>query len=146
MRQNLLLTFTALFAFLWLAGRACVQSITIDEADTYLTYVAPQFPTQWSPSANNQILNSLLMRLFTSVFGPSNLSLRAPALIGAAIFIIAAYFIVTSLSSELMLQWPLFVCLVYNPFIMDHLVAARGYSLALAFLMAVVALAIRPPA
>src|SRR5690349_3614150 len=131
MRQSPLLLFTAAFASLWVLARACVQSITIDEADTYLSYVAPQFPTQWSPSANNQILNTLLMRLSTSLFGPSNLTLRLPALIGAAVFIVAVLSIVRSLSSELTLSWPLFVCMVYNPFIMDHLVVARGYSLAL---------------
>jgi hypothetical protein len=44
-------------------------------------------------------------------------------------------------------QWPLFVCLVYNPLIMDHLVAARGYSLAAALLLAMIAIAAgdRPP-
>jgi hypothetical protein len=36
---------------------------------------------------------------------------------------------------QLRLAWPLLACLVFNPLVMDHLVAARGYSLALAFLM-----------
>ncbi len=126
----------AVFAFLWLAARACVQSVTIDEADTYLVYVAPPAPTQWSGSANNQLLNSLLMRLFICVFGLSHLSLRAPALLGAAIYIHAARRVVRRISHEVLVQLPIFLCLVYNPFIMDHLVAARGYSLALAFLMA----------
>ncbi|HEV3198190.1 MAG TPA: hypothetical protein VGZ73_09790 [Bryobacteraceae bacterium] len=38
------------------------------------------------------------------------------------------------------MQLALFVCLVYNPFVMDYLVSARGYSLALAFLMAAIAI------
>ena len=45
------------------------------------------------------------------------------------------------LTPLLKLQWPLFVCLVYNPFIFDHMVAARGYGLALGFLMAALAIA-----
>ncbi len=145
LRFNHLLACCAVFAFLWVLARACVQSITIDEADTYLAYVAPPAPTHWSGSANNQVLNSLLMRLFTSIFGLSHLSVRAPALAGAAIYIFAAYYLVLSLARRPAVEWPLFLCLVYNPFIMDHLVAARGYSLALAFWMSIVALTARAP-
>jgi hypothetical protein len=38
-----------------------------------------------------------------------------------------------------------FVCLVYNPFVFDHLVAARGYSLALGFMMCLFAIAAYSP-
>ena len=109
--------------------------ITIDEADTYLVWVARHDPSQWEAASNNHVLNSLLMRLFTSVFGVSHLSVRAPALLGAALYILAAYLLCRKLTPELRVQWPVFVCLVYNPFVMDYLVAARGYSMALAFLM-----------
>jgi hypothetical protein len=39
------------------------------------------------------------------------------------------------LSRSVLLHWTLFVCLVYNPFIMDYLVVARGYGLALGFFL-----------
>ena len=81
------------------------------------------------------------MRLFTSVFGVSHLTVRAPALIGAAIYIGAAYLLCVKVTPALTVRWPLFVCLVYNPFVFDHLVAARGYALALGFLMAALAIA-----
>jgi hypothetical protein len=126
---------TAGFAFLWVVARAFVQSITIDEADTYLAWVARHDPSQWEPASNNHVLNSLLMRLFTSVFGVSHLTVRAPALVGAALYIGASYLLCRKLSPRVRVQWPLFVCLVYNPFIFDHLVAARGYALALGLLM-----------
>jgi hypothetical protein len=103
--------------------------------------VAPSGPYHWGASSNNHVLNSLLMRLFTSVFGVSHLSVRAPALLGAAIYIGAAYLICRKLSPVPHLQWPVFVCLVYNPFIFDYLVAARGYALALGFLMCIFAVA-----
>jgi hypothetical protein len=130
-----------LFALLWIVARAAVQSVTIDEADTFLAYVAPPFPTHWSGSANNQLLNSLLMRLFTSIFGVAHLSVRAPALIGAAIYIVAAIAVARHISDDWRIQWPLLTTLIYNPFVMDHLVAARGYSLALGLLMAAIACA-----
>ena len=124
---------TATFAFLWILARACLQSITIDEADTYLYFVGQPGPSQWEPSTNNHLLNSLLMRLSTSLFGLGHLSVRLPALIGAAIYITAAYALCRRF--HVRLAWPLLACLVFNPLVMDHLVAARGYSLAVAFLM-----------
>ncbi|MEO8597196.1 MAG: hypothetical protein ABI759_28010 [Candidatus Solibacter sp.] len=132
---------TAAFAFLWALARACVQSITIDEADTYLVWVARHDPSQWEAASNNHVLNSLLMRLFTSVFGVSHLTVRAPALLGAALYIAASFWLCRKLTPELRVQWPVFVCLVYNPFVFDHLVAARGYALALGFLMAMLCVA-----
>jgi len=136
-----LLPGTAIFALLWAVARACVQSITIDEADTYLVWVARRDPSHWEAASNNHVLNSLLMRLFTSVFGVSHLSVRAPALVGAALYIGAAWLLCHRISPALRVQWPLFVCLVYNPFVFDHLVAARGYALALGFLLALFATA-----
>ncbi len=35
----------------------------------------------------------------------------------------------------MLFQWATLVCLLFSPFVMDYLVAARGYSLALGFLM-----------
>jgi hypothetical protein len=137
----LILPGTAIFALLWAVARACVQSITIDEADTYLVWVARHDPSHWEAASNNHVLNSLLMRLFTSVFGLSHLTVRAPALLGAALYIFAAYLLCRKLLPGLRMQWPVLVCLVYNPFVFDHLVAARGYALALGFLMSMFAIA-----
>ena len=74
--SSFILPGTAIFALLWAVARACVQSITIDEADTYLVWVARRDPAHWQAASNNHVLNSLLMRLFTSVFA-SEPALRA---------------------------------------------------------------------
>ena len=134
---------TGVFAMLWTVARASVQSVTIDEADTYLTFVAPAEPRQWIASANNHVLNTLLMRLLTQIFGASAFTLRMPALIGAALYITAAYFLVRLISPRRWLQWALFACLTLSPLVMDYLVAARGYSLAMAFLLWMVVIAAR---
>src|ERR1035437_7559868 len=138
----LILPGTALFALLWAVARACVESITVDEADTYLFWVARPDPSQWEAASTHHVLNSLLMRLFTSVLWVSHLSVRAPALLGASIYIGAAYLLCRKLTPGLRVQWPVLVCLVYNPFVFDHLVAARGYALALGFMMCMLALAV----
>jgi len=124
----------ALFALVWIVHRAYVQSITLDEADTYKFWVAPPAPTLWEPHSNNHVLNSALMRLSVWLFGLSPLTLRVPALLGGLIFIVASFLLCQLLSDSLPLRAALFMCLVYNPFIMDYLVAARGYGLALGFL------------
>lgn len=126
---------------LWVIARAHVQAITIDEAESYLIWVARAEPSHWVPAANNHLLNSLLTRFFTAVFGASHLTVRAPALMGAAIYTCAAYSLCRLLTREVLLQWLVFVCLVWNPFVLDYMVAARGYSLAVAFLMCAIAIA-----
>lgn len=131
---------TAFFFMGWAIARAYAQSVTIDEADTYINWVAPSRAAHWEPASNNHVLNSLLIRLFTSVFGLHHLTLRAPALIGAAIYFTAAYYLSKLIARTLVSQWILFVCLAANPLIFDYLVAARGYSLAIGFFLSAVAL------
>ena len=132
---------TAIFALLWAIARAALQSITIDEADTYLVWVARPNPSHWEAASNNHVLNSLLMRLSTGVFGVNHFTVRMPALVGAAVYIAAAWALCRLFAPALVAQWPLFVGLVYNPFVFDHLVAARGYALALGFLLTAIAIA-----
>ena len=116
--------------------RATVQSIIIDEAMTYDLFVGRSSPAYcWYPSPNNHVLNSLLMRVFTSAFGLSQLTVRAPALTGAVAYIAAAYLLCKTITNRLIIRVLLFSVLLYNPFISDFFVAARGYSLATAFLM-----------
>src|ERR1700690_1545705 len=124
----------ALFALAWAIVRAATQSITIDEADSYLLWVA-RLGQLWAQASNNHILNSLLVRLSTSLFGLSQITVRLPALLGAALYIAAALYLSPLITSKRALRWALFVCLVYNPFVFDFFVAARGYSMAAAFLV-----------
>ncbi|MGA3019128.1 MAG: hypothetical protein ABSF62_18550 [Bryobacteraceae bacterium] len=142
-KHSPLLISTGACAFLWIVARACVQSMTIDESDTFLVHVARANLSDWEASSNNHVLNSLLMRLFVMVFGASPFTIRLPALVGAAVYIAAVYFLVRLITPKLLLQWSLLVCLVASPFVMDYLVAARGYSLALAFLTCAITLAVR---
>jgi hypothetical protein len=132
-RARWILGGAALFAMAWAIARASVQSITVDEATTYNIFVYNRRYLWYA--ANNHILNSTLMYGFTRLLGLSQLTARLPALIGAAFYITAAYRLCRLLGASLLVQLTLFVCLVFNPFIFDYLVAARGYGLALGFLM-----------
>jgi hypothetical protein len=137
--QELFLLLAALFAVFWAILRACVQSLTIDESDTYLSFASRSARFIWYPSSNNHVLNSLLMWIATSLLGTSSITVRAPAILGTCVYIFVCYFLCKSVASQFSLRFPLFICLTYNPFVFDFMVAARGYSLALAFLMAAIA-------
>ncbi len=123
----------ALFAAAWIVFRAATQSITLDEAHTFLHWVHRPEAAHWEPHSNNHVLNSALMRLSLFLAGPSHLSLRAPALLGGFLYIAAATKLTKLLTANRVQQLLLFLCLVFNPFVMDYLVAARGYGLAGAF-------------
>jgi len=119
--------------------RACLQSVTIDEADSFLLFAGQSWPAQWYPSSGNHVLNTLLERLVTTICGVNELTLRTPAILGAMIYVAAAFYLCRRLTARVVLEAPLFIALVYNPMILDYLVAARGYSLASGFLLAALA-------
>jgi len=133
------LLLVAVFAFVWAVVRASVQAIALDEADTYFWFVLrPGYV--WYAFPNNHLLNTMLMWVTTHLFGTSILTVRMPALLGAAIYISSCYFLCRSVVDRFVLQISVFVCLVFNPFIFDFMVAARGYSLANAFLVVAIAI------
>ena len=124
-KESLVPAATALFAMAWVFARARVQSITVDEADTFLAYAINPNLTHWVASSNNHLLNSMLMRLSVTLFGVSELAVRAPALSGAAIYLWAAWRLARNVSREsAVLEWALVACMAFNPFVMDFLVAA----------------------
>lgn len=133
----------ALLAALWLicAWRAATQSIVHDEALTYQFYLAgPSSELFTHFDANHHFLNTLLMRLSTALGGFSPLAMRVPALMGAGLFFAALYrFCRWACGSG----WLLLIAVAavgLNPFILDFMVAARGYGLALGLWMWALAL------
>jgi hypothetical protein len=115
--------------------RAATQGITIDEAFTYQHFVAPPFyQVMTSYDTNHHVVNSLLAKLTTGLFGVSELTLRMPSLLGGLIYLLAVRAIVLYVFS---VEWAIaaFALLSLNPFVLDYLSAARGYGLALGFLM-----------
>jgi hypothetical protein len=137
--QKWLLILAGIFAMVWAIVRASLQSITQDEGDTYFWFAAKTAGYIWYPFPNNHVLNTLLISISTRIFGLSSLTLRLPALLGAMLYILVCYFLCRSITTRLSLRLAVFVCLVYNPFIFDFMAAARGYSLANAFLLTAIA-------
>ncbi len=116
--------------------RAVAQSLVHDEALTYELYILG--PVQnifhyFDP--NHHFLNTILMWASASMFGVSELALRLPALAGAILYFTSVYRLAWSAFGETVL-FPLAAGLLsLNPFVLDFMVAARGYGMALALLM-----------
>ena len=130
----------AILIIVWAVARACLQSITLDEAMTYRVFVGGPEPHHFLPSSNNHVLNSLLMRLTTSIFGLSQVSVRLPALAGACVYLASCFFLCRSIFERSWTRVAVFACLALNPFLCDFYVAARGHSLAVGFLTCAIAL------
>ena len=116
--------------------RAFTQSVVFDEALTWELYIAgPVDKIFHSFEANHHFLNTVLMRLVTAVLGVSAWSMRIPALAGAALYFTAVYRIARTAFGE---GWTFLLAvaaLSLNPFVLDFMVAARGYGMALALWM-----------
>jgi hypothetical protein len=138
LRNNIALFCLAAVAVLLVIARACLQSVTIDEANSCLGFARNPLPLQWYPSSDNHVLNSLLERLVISIFGLNELTMRSPAIAGAFVYAGAALYFSALVATKTIVKVSLFLCLVYNPMVLDYLVAARGYSLAIGFLLAAI--------
>ncbi|MEP6963255.1 MAG: hypothetical protein ABI995_14335 [Acidobacteriota bacterium] len=139
--QKWLLMGTAMFVMVWAVIRACLQSMTFDEAFTYQNFTRTMEQVE-KFNTNNHFLNSLLIYVTTHVLGTSTFSVRLPALLGAAVYVSVCYLVCQRLTDRFSVRLALFICLSFNPFIFDFMAAARGYSLANAFLMAALAVPI----
>jgi 4-amino-4-deoxy-L-arabinose transferase-like glycosyltransferase len=118
--------------FLLCLYRAATQSFTIDESFTFLHYVNVSFSQAMSEySANNHVLQSLLMRVFRRLLGRSELVMRLPTLIGCVLYLTAVYGITVASIRNGWLRLLALAVMTLNPLVLDLLVAARGYALSL---------------
>lgn len=138
-RRSAALLLLAAFAFAIVVTRARTQSITIDEADSYNTFAAGPPEAVFLPSAGNHLLNTILERFVTGQFGLTEFTVRVPALMGALLYLISTLYLCWLLIEGRALQVLVYACLVFNPFVLDYLVAARGYALAIGCLLVALA-------
>jgi hypothetical protein len=113
--------------------RAFTQCITYDEALTWDEYL--NGPFSWifhKYDANHHFLNTLLMGLSIRLFGLSEWSMRLPALAGAALYFASCYRLARTAFGDGASMLLAVALLTLNPVVLDFMVAARGYGLALA--------------
>src|SRR5580704_7068382 len=86
--------------------RAAVQSITVDEATTYLSYVRGNWASIWTNyDANNHILYSILAQLSVRAFHISEFSLRLPTVIAGLFFIIGIHRVLELTVDSRVIRW-----------------------------------------
>ncbi len=118
--------------------RAAALSFTHDESLTYNEFI-------WRPvqhiisgkvsTANNHIINTLLMKLFAWMFGNNDFALRLPNVLAHFCYIFFSYSLARRLKSPTLVLCG-FVLLNFNPFLLDFFSLARGYGLSIALMMA----------
>ncbi|RKY18968.1 MAG: hypothetical protein DRQ55_11895 [Planctomycetota bacterium] len=114
--------------------RAATQSITHDEALTYLRYLSQPWETVFSSySANHHLLFTYVSKLSVDVFGPSELSLRLPSLLAFLLFALSVGALTRRMAPSRPLFLASFAFLLLNPLLLDFLCAGRGYGMALGF-------------
>ena len=130
-----LMAILLLAAWVYVVIRAWNVSFTNDEAITYgIIHGAQTFVE----TANNQWLNTLLMRISQSLFGQSELALRLPNVVAFGLYSAASIALLSQVR-HLAAKGVGFALLAINPFLLEFFGLARGYGLSLAFLAAAVA-------
>jgi len=113
--------------------RAATQSIVHDEALTWQIYLTGPASTIFQYyDANNHFLATILFRISTALFGVSEFSLRLPTLLAGAWLFWTVFRLTTLIFGNGWLSLIGCAVLTLNPILLDFLVAARGYGLAIA--------------
>jgi hypothetical protein len=124
-----------LFAYTF--TRACILSITWDEAFSYLEFVRTGivFPDKYGDmSANNHLLYTGLEIYLTHWLGTAEWVLRLPSLLAHILFLVYSAKLVKQLSNK-WLTIAAFLFINLNPYVLDFFSLARGYGLSIGLMM-----------
>jgi hypothetical protein len=123
--------------FAYTCTRACMLSITWDEAYSYLEFVRSGivYPEKFGDmSANNHLLYTWLEIYLTRWLGTNEWVLRLPSLIAHALFLIYSAKLVKQLTNK-WLGLAAFFIINLNPYLLDFFSLARGYGLSIGLMM-----------
>lgn len=114
--------------------RAATQSITADEAFTYNHFAGGDEPVRIY-DANNHVLFTWMARASVAAFGLCELALRLPTVLAGWAYLAGVFLLARAMFESNWLFLVAVAALSLNPFVLDFLSAARGYGMALAFLL-----------
>ena len=127
-----------IIVFIYAGIRAATLSLTHDEAITYLYHASGSFKeillSLGPVSSNSHLVNTVLIKIISGLFGNSEFVLRIPALIGCGLYLIGGFKILKLFFKNVKFIIS-FSLIATNPFLLDFFSCARGYSLGLGFLM-----------
>jgi len=134
---NISLFILSALLFSYVLIRAIVLCITWDEAYTYIEFarngkiLLEKYDLM---SANNHILNTGLMMLFTKLFGASEIVMRIPSLLALVVFLFYSAKLVKNIGN-FWLALVSFLVMTVNPYLLDFFCMARGYGLSIGLMM-----------
>ncbi len=113
--------------------RAVTQSVTVGEALNYIGFIGPPWTEALSRfDGNNHVLNTLLVRISTSRFHLTELSLRLPSLLAGVFYLWVVFRMARRWFGNGMMFLFVTGLLTLNPMMVDAMSEARGYGIALA--------------
>ena len=127
----------------FIVGRAARLSLTYDEAAAYIRYVAPHAFPEFDNGplavfnfevATNHFLSTVLTKLVATVAGGGELALRAPALLGYALYLWFSVRLLR-LSMNGVIAAAGLLLLNLNPYLLDFFALSRGYGLSIGLMM-----------
>ena len=127
----------AIFVFACLVNKAQYSSLTTDESTSYLAHVSGSVGDILAVSDSNPAnhpLNSLLMKVFASIFGQTELALRLPNLLLFLVYAVYGIWLVYALPKRLAVG--IYLLLLTHPTMLEYFGLARGYGLGAAFMLA----------
>lgn len=129
-----------LSVFTYVLNRAIKIPITHDEAGTILNFSTKSIwdiITYSDPIPNNHLLNTLLIKFFTWLFGYSEWSCRLPNVIGLLVYLCYIPLIANKIVGDKSLfRLSFLVFMIANPYVIEFFGLARGYGLAVGLMIA----------
>lgn len=111
-----------------IAIKAASADLTWDEAWTYLFYGRSPLGFLKLDYANDHPFNSLLIWAATRIFGNSELAIRTPNVLAAALYLYSSALLI----GRVRLKALAFALCVLNPYLFDYFALGRGYGIAAA--------------
>ncbi len=119
---------------LYVVLRAWILPVTVDEAATAINHVPRLvFDTLFydrEANPNNHILNTILIKICTGIFGWHHFVLRMPVMMGAFFYAWASLHLVRKISVQPYIRIFALLLLFGNPYLLEFFSLARGYGLA----------------
>ena len=138
LNQTALKAFISLILLAYCTMRVYSLSMTYDESATVLDFVYRPLSfilTNEYASANNHILNTLLIKLFILI-EDTPFWVRLPNLLALILYLYSASKLTHRLFNKASISIMAFVLLSINPYLLDFFSLGRGYGLSLGFMMA----------
>ncbi|RXK59258.1 hypothetical protein ESA94_14045 [Lacibacter luteus] len=136
---HIFLSAVGLFFLWYLAQRSAALSMTHDESSTTNvvdgSFTDIMFAANMFGTANNHILNSLLLKFSVQLFGWHEWSIRLPNVLFFLVYYAAAILIVQRITQNRWLQVTGIVLFCTPHFLLDYFSLARGYGMATALEM-----------